>query len=97
MPLGQPRSPVASRWCGAQDSDGVAIFEINETADGQLYLVMAHYGGETLKEPDHSCSVHAPLLRQRFPGVSDCGLGNAGFVSTPLGEPDGVSIEGSSL
>ena len=73
------------------------IFEINETADGQLYLVMAHYGGETLKEPDHSCSVHAPLLRQRFPGVSDCGLGNAGFVSTPLGEPDGVSIEGSSL
>ena len=26
------------------------IHEINETADGQLYLVMAHYGGETLKE-----------------------------------------------
>ena len=26
------------------------IFEINETADGQLYLVMAHYDGETLKE-----------------------------------------------
>ena len=26
------------------------IFEINETADGQLYLVMAHYAGETLKE-----------------------------------------------
>ena len=26
------------------------IFEINETADGQLYLVMAHYEGETLKE-----------------------------------------------
>ena len=26
------------------------IFEINETGDGQLYLVMAHYEGETLKE-----------------------------------------------
>ncbi len=26
------------------------IHEINETADGQLYLVMAHYQGETLKE-----------------------------------------------
>ena len=26
------------------------IFEINETPDGQLYLVMAHYAGETLKE-----------------------------------------------
>jgi serine/threonine protein kinase/Tfp pilus assembly protein PilF len=26
------------------------IFEINETEDGQLYLVMAHYEGETLKE-----------------------------------------------
>ena len=25
------------------------IHEINETADGQLYLVMAHYEGETLK------------------------------------------------
>ncbi len=26
------------------------IYEINETPDGQLYLVMAHYEGETLKE-----------------------------------------------
>ncbi len=26
------------------------IFEINDTPDGQLYLVMAHYEGETLKE-----------------------------------------------
>ena len=26
------------------------IYEINETADGQLYLVMVHYEGETLKE-----------------------------------------------
>ena len=26
------------------------IFEINETADGQLYLVMAYYAGETLKQ-----------------------------------------------
>ena len=26
------------------------IHEINETADGQLYLVMAHYEGETLKD-----------------------------------------------
>ena len=26
------------------------IHEINETDDGQLYLVMAHYAGETLKE-----------------------------------------------
>ena len=26
------------------------LFEINETDDGQLYLVMAHYEGETLKE-----------------------------------------------
>ncbi len=25
------------------------IYEINETGDGQLYLVMAHYEGETLK------------------------------------------------
>ena len=25
------------------------IYEINETADGQLYLDMAHYEGETLK------------------------------------------------
>ena len=25
-------------------------FEVNETTDGQLYLVMAHYEGETLKE-----------------------------------------------
>jgi len=27
-----------------------AIFEIDETADGELYLVMAHYDGETLQE-----------------------------------------------
>ena len=27
-----------------------AIHEIDETPDGQLYLVMAHYEGETLKE-----------------------------------------------
>ena len=26
------------------------IYEINETDDGQMYLVMAHYEGETLKE-----------------------------------------------
>ena len=26
------------------------IYEINETPDGQLYLVMAHYEGETLRE-----------------------------------------------
>ena len=26
------------------------IFEINETDDGQMYLVMAYYAGETLKE-----------------------------------------------
>ena len=26
------------------------IYEINEAPDGQLYLVMAHYAGETLKE-----------------------------------------------
>ncbi len=26
------------------------IYEINETDDGQLYLVMAYYEGETLKE-----------------------------------------------
>ena len=26
------------------------IFEINETPDGQLYLVMAHYEGETLEQ-----------------------------------------------
>ena len=26
------------------------IHEINETEDGQLYLVMAHYEGETIKE-----------------------------------------------
>ena len=28
------------------------IHEINETDDGQLYLVMAHYEGETLKDKD---------------------------------------------
>ncbi len=26
------------------------IYEINETPDGQLYLVMAYYAGETLKQ-----------------------------------------------
>ena len=30
--------------------DICTIFEITETDDGQLYLVMAHYEGETLKE-----------------------------------------------
>ena len=33
------------------------IHEINETDDGQLYLVMAHYEGETLKEQIE----HGPL------------------------------------
>ena len=33
------------------------IFEINETPDGQLYLVMAYYEGETLKEKIE----HGPL------------------------------------
>ena len=27
------------------------IYEVNETADGQLNLVMAHYEGETVKQP----------------------------------------------
>ena len=33
-----------------EHSNICTIHEINETADGQLYLVMAYYDGETLKE-----------------------------------------------
>ena len=52
------------------------IHEINETDDGQLYLVMAHYEGETLKEriargrsevtPSHAASRRAPSPHARF-------------------------------
>ena len=50
------------------------IFEINETDDGQLYLVMAYYEGETLKErigtvvPDSGGKASA--LPRRHEGVT---------------------------
>ena len=34
------------------------IYEINETDDGQLYLVMAHYEEETLKAQDPAQQKH---------------------------------------
>ncbi len=50
------------------------IFEINETDDGQLYLVMAYYDGETLKQripKDYlyfamAFSVFVELINQRM-------------------------------
>ena len=42
------------------------IHEINETTDGQLYLVMAHYEGETLKERIE----HGPLALQEAVDVA---------------------------
>ena len=60
------------------------IYEINETDDGQLYLVMAHYEGETLKERIArgplelvSCNSNS---RKQFPG------GASGLPALLLGQ-----------
>ena len=60
-----PRATSPIRWflqeaqaASALDHLNICtIFEINETPDGQLYLVMAYYEGETLKEKIE----HGPL------------------------------------
>jgi serine/threonine-protein kinase len=57
------------------------IFEINETDDGQLYLVMAHYEGETLKE-----------RIARGPLVLDDALDIATQVGQGLAEAHGAGI-----
>ena len=44
------------------------IFEINETDDGQLYLVMAHYEGETLKERIAQGSLELEEQAMKKPG-----------------------------
>ena len=45
------------------------IYEINETHDGQLYLVMAYYEGETMSTKGGSTAVEVviDLLRLRVP------------------------------
>ena len=58
LPPGLTRDEIAkqrflqeAKAASALDHPNICtIYEINETADGQLYLVMAHYEGETLKE-----------------------------------------------
>ena len=57
------------------------IFEINETDDGQLYLVMAHYEGETLKE-----------RIARGPLALDDAIDIATQVGTGLAEAHGAGI-----
>ena len=57
------------------------IFEINETEDGQLYLVMAHYEGETLKE-----------RIERGPLQLDDAIDIATQVGTGLAEAHGAGI-----
>ena len=47
---GLPGLPGAKAASALDHPNICTIFEINETPDGQLYLVMAHYEGETLKE-----------------------------------------------
>ena len=47
----KPRFLQEAQAASALDHPNICtIHEINETDDGQLYLVMAHYEGETLKE-----------------------------------------------
>ncbi len=58
------------------------IHEINETPDGQLYLVMAHYEGETLKE-----------RIARGPLKVDDALDIATQVGQGLSEAQGAGIE----
>ena len=58
-----------------------SIFEINETPDGQLYLVMAHYEGETLKE-----------RIARGPLALDDAIGIATQVGRGLAEAHGAGI-----
>ena len=57
------------------------IHEINETDDGQLYLVMAHYEGETLKE-----------RIERGPLELDDAIDIATQVGTGLAEAHGAGI-----
>ena len=57
------------------------IYEINETEDGQLYLVMAHYEGETLKE-----------RIERGPLVLDDAVDIATQVGRGLAEAHGARI-----
>ena len=57
------------------------IFEINETDDGQLYLVMAYYEGETLKE-----------RIERGPLPVDEAVGIATQVGQGLAEAHGAGI-----
>ncbi len=62
------------------------IYEINETDDGQLYLVMAHYDGETLEER----IAQGPLkLDDALDIATQVGQGRA--------EAHGAGIETSSL
>ena len=58
-----------------------AIHEINETDDGQLYLVMAHYEGETLQE-----------RIERGPLALDDAIDIATQVGTGLAEAHGAGI-----
>ena len=58
-----------------------AIYEINETDDGQLYLVMAHYEGETLQE-----------RIARGPLALDDAIDIATQVGTGLAEAHGAGI-----
>ena len=57
------------------------IFEINETDDGQLYLVMAHYEGETLQ-----------ARIARGPLALDGAIDIATQVGTGLAEAHGAGI-----
>ena len=50
-PAAKKRFLQEAQAASAQDHPNICnIHEINETEEGQLYLVMAHYEGETLKE-----------------------------------------------
>ena len=75
-----------ARSAAALDHPNICtIYEINETGDGQLYLVMARYEGETLKERIASgivggrgqstvqrASVESSFTNIRFPEIAGC-------------------------